>query len=71
MKKYFKFIFILPVLIMASCSEEFVTIPVQDASTSGNFFKSEVDVRAATAALYGWSLGFNSMINSTGQLERN
>ena len=64
MKKYFKFIFILPVLIMASCSEEFVTIPVQDASTSGNFFKSEVDVRAATAALYGspW-FQFNDKFN--------
>ena len=54
MKNIFKYILILPIFIVCSCSDDFVTIPIQDSPTIGNYYKSEADVKAATASLYGF-----------------
>jgi hypothetical protein len=52
--KKLKYIYILLMMVMvSSCGEDFVTIPVQDRPTIANYYKSAVDVRAATASLYG------------------
>ncbi len=47
-------------MIMGSCSDEFLNIAPMDAITADNFYKSEADVRANTASMYGmpW-FGFN------------
>ena len=52
MKNIFKYLLILPLFGIISCSEDFTTIPVQDGPTVANYYKSEADVKAATAVLY-------------------
>lgn len=52
MKNIFKYLLILPLFGIISCSDDFTTIPVQDGPTVANYYKSEADVKAATAVLY-------------------
>lgn len=49
---------------ITSCGEDFVSIPIQDRPTIANYYKSDADVRAATASLYGmpW-FDFNDKFN--------
>lgn len=54
MKNIFKYILILPVFIVCSCNEDFVSIPIQDKPTIASYYTSEADVKAATATLYGF-----------------
>jgi hypothetical protein len=54
MKNIFKYLLIIPFFAVCSCSDDFVTIPIQDSPTIGNYYKSEADVKAATASLYGF-----------------
>ncbi|GLR17280.1 SusC/RagA family TonB-linked outer membrane protein [Portibacter lacus] len=55
MKKYIKYITILAFLILAnSCGKDFVTVPIEDRPALDNYYKSETDVKAATATLYGF-----------------
>ena len=56
MKNIFKYLF-LPLalaLITGACSKEFLEIEPVDRLTADNFFKTEGEVKAATAALYGF-----------------
>jgi hypothetical protein len=52
MKNIFKYLMILSLFGIISCSDDFTTIPVQDGPTVANYYKSEADVKAATAVLY-------------------
>ena len=56
MKNIFKYLLLpfLLVLSMGSCKKEFLEIEPVDRLTADNFFKNEVEIRAATAALYGF-----------------
>ncbi|MGD9929124.1 MAG: RagB/SusD family nutrient uptake outer membrane protein [Mangrovibacterium sp.] len=49
--KYFAVIVLF--LTLGACKEEFLDTPPQDSITSDNFYKTEADVRANTASLYG------------------
>lgn len=53
MRTYIKYIFIFPLLTIFSCGEDFVNQPILDSPSIDNYYKSEADVRAATASLYG------------------
>jgi len=56
MKNIFQYRF-LPLLLffsMISCSKEFLEIEPADRLTADNFFKTEGEIKAATAALYGF-----------------
>ncbi|MCB0584099.1 MAG: RagB/SusD family nutrient uptake outer membrane protein [Phaeodactylibacter sp.] len=53
MKNTFKYLFLLLVL-MSSCTKEFLEIEPVDRLTADSFFKSEGEIKAATAALYGF-----------------
>lgn len=56
MKNIFKYL-LLPlcmVLLMGSCSKDFLEIEPVDRLTADNFFKTEGEIKAATAALYGF-----------------
>ncbi len=56
MKNIFKYL-ILPTFLLLSlgaCSDEFLEIEPADRLTADNFFKSEGEIKAATAALYGF-----------------
>lgn len=53
-KNIFKYIGVIAVfLILGACSEDFLIIPPADNITADNFYKTEADVRANTASLYG------------------
>jgi starch-binding outer membrane protein, SusD/RagB family len=52
MKKHI-FLVVIFVISLTSCGEDFVTIPIPDRPTIANYYKSEADVRAATASMYG------------------
>ena len=54
MKNTFKYLFLLLLFSMASCSKEFLEIEPVDRLTADNFFKTEGEIKAATAALYGF-----------------
>lgn len=56
MKNIFKYLFLplLLVLSMGSCTKEFLEIEPVDRLTADNFFKTEGEIKAATAALYGF-----------------
>ena len=41
-------------LFVTSCNEDFVDVPVIDQPSVDNYYKSEADVKAATATLYGY-----------------
>ncbi|MFN7116433.1 MAG: RagB/SusD family nutrient uptake outer membrane protein [Saprospiraceae bacterium] len=55
MKGLFKYM-LLPVLMLAlaACSEDFLEIEPQDRLTTDNFYRNETEIKAATAALYGF-----------------
>lgn len=55
MKGLFKYI-LLPALLlsMAACSEDFLNIEPQDRLTTDNFYRNETEIKASTAALYGF-----------------
>ena len=42
------------VLILSSCGKDFLDLEPQDRLTADNFFKSETEIRASTASLYGF-----------------
>lgn len=42
------------ILLMVSCSEEFLNIEPVDRLTADNFFRTETEIKAATASLYGF-----------------
>lgn len=54
MKNTFKYLALLLVFLLASCSKEFLEIEPEDRLTADNFFKTEGEIKAATAALYGF-----------------
>ena len=41
-------------LVVGSCSKDFLEIEPVDRLTADNFFKNEAQVKASTAALYGF-----------------
>ena len=49
--KYFTAVAII--LGIGACSEDFLDIPPQDSLTADNYYKTEADLRANTASLYG------------------
>jgi starch-binding outer membrane protein, SusD/RagB family len=51
--KKFNYLLMVLLISLGSCGDDFVTIPIQDRPTIANYYKSAVDVRAATASLYG------------------
>lgn len=55
MKNIIKYL-LLPVIVLAlgSCTKEFLEIEPVDRLTADNFFKNENEIKAATAALYGF-----------------
>ena len=53
MKNIFKYLLLLA-LALASCTKEFLEIEPVDRLTADNFFKTEGEIKAATAALYGF-----------------
>ena len=53
MKNTFKYLFLL-LGLMSSCTKEFLEIEPVDRLTADSFFKSEGEIKAATAALYGF-----------------
>jgi hypothetical protein len=56
MKKTIKYI-LLPLMlifVLGACSKDFLEIEPVDRLTADNFFKTEGEIRAATAALYGF-----------------
>lgn len=53
MKNKFKYLLLL-VFTLASCTKEFLEIEPVDRLTADNFFKNEGEIKAATAALYGF-----------------
>jgi hypothetical protein len=55
MKSLFKYICLICfVSIVSSCGNDFVTIPIEDRPSLDNYYKTEGDVKAATATLYGF-----------------
>lgn len=61
MKKIFKYIGILALMLGTTSCEDFLTITPEDSMTVDNYYNSEARVRANTASLYGsvwW--GFHS-----------
>lgn len=55
MKNKFKHLLSLVVVLMlSSCSKEFLEIEPQDKLTIDNFYRNETEIRAATASLYGF-----------------
>lgn len=42
------------VALIASCSKDFVNVPIEDRPSLDNYYKSAADVKAATATLYGF-----------------
>lgn len=55
MKHKFKIFMSLSVaLLLGSCSKEFLEIDPQDRLTADNFYRSETEIKAATASLYGF-----------------
>lgn len=42
------------VLLLSSCSKEFLEIEPQDRLTIDNFYRNETEIKAATASLYGF-----------------
>ncbi len=62
MKHIFKYLLLTAVLVfsLGSCQKDFLEIEPVDRLTADNFFKNETQVRAATAALYGFPwFGYN------------
>jgi starch-binding outer membrane protein, SusD/RagB family len=56
MKKIIKYL-VLPLALvfsMGSCSKDFLEIEPVDRLTADNFFKTEAEIKAATASLYGF-----------------
>lgn len=54
MKNKIKYLTIVAIfLLVGSCQEEFLDISPMDSITADNFYKSEADVRANTASMYG------------------
>ncbi len=50
-----KYLFSLAfVLLLSSCSKEFLEIEPQDRLTIDNFYRNETEIKAATASLYGF-----------------
>jgi len=50
-----KYLFSLSfVLLLSSCSKEFLEIEPQDRLTIDNFYRNETEIKAATASLYGF-----------------
>ncbi len=55
MKNKFKhLISLVVVLVLSSCSKDFLEIEPQDRLTIDNFYRNETEIRAATASLYGF-----------------
>ena len=55
MKKYLNIWLLSGMLILISaCNEDFVNVPVIDRPSIDNYYKSDADVKAATATLYGY-----------------
>lgn len=55
MKNIFKYICLIGVIsILSSCGNDFVTVPIEDRPSLDNYYRSEADVKAATATLYGF-----------------
>ncbi|MCB0569818.1 MAG: RagB/SusD family nutrient uptake outer membrane protein [Phaeodactylibacter sp.] len=55
MKNMIKYLLLPGLLIcMVSCSKDFLEIEPVDRLTADNFFKSEAEIKAATASLYGF-----------------
>ena len=56
MKNIFKYLLVplMLVLAMSSCDKDFLDIEPVDRLTADNFFKNELEIRAATSALYGF-----------------
>lgn len=56
MKNIFKYLLSLGlVFTFVACDEEFLEMPPQDRMVADNFYRNEVEVRAATASLYSMS----------------
>lgn len=50
-----KYLFSLTlILLLSSCSKEFLEIEPQDRLTIDNFYRNETEIKAATASLYGF-----------------
>lgn len=54
MKKIIKYLVLALVFSMGSCSKDFLEIEPVDRLTADNFFKTEAEIKAATASLYGF-----------------
>ena len=56
MKNITRYTFLILILFLAttSCKKEFLDIEPTDRLTADNFFKTEAEIRAATATLYGF-----------------
>jgi hypothetical protein len=61
MKNMTRYIFTVSLLVLlGACSEDFLNLPPEDRLTADGFYNNESEIRAATAALYGYPwFGFN------------
>ncbi|MGK7391021.1 MAG: RagB/SusD family nutrient uptake outer membrane protein [Candidatus Cyclobacteriaceae bacterium M2_1C_046] len=68
MKNNIKYLLILiMVFSLSACDEEFLEIAPQDRVVADNFYRSESEIRAATASLYGYPwFQFNDRLLWTG-----
>jgi len=54
MKRNIKYLLVLAVVIfLGSCSEDFLTLPLEDRPAADDFYRNADEIRAATASLYG------------------